>query len=174
MERDMLIRRMTLEDLDDVIEIEHASFARPWPRSSYEKEITENRCARYLVAVKNNRVIGFAGGWVVLDESQVTNIAICASERGHGYGTDLTRALLQYFSNLGAVCTTLEVRESNLCARHVYEKLGFFSVGRRKKYYTDNGEDALLMLCDALPDAQEDFTEPETLFEDETDIDTEA
>ena len=81
---------------------------------------------------------------------------------GRGYGKQLTQALLQYFSNLGAVCTTLEVRESNLRARHVYESLGFFRVGRRKKYYSDNGEDALLLLCDHLPDADPEFEEEET------------
>lgn len=160
---EMIIRRMTLNDVDAVCAIDQACFARPWPRSSYENEIKENKCARYLVCVVNDQVVGFAGGWVVLDESQVTNIAILEPYRGHGYGKQLTKALLQYFSNLGAVCTTLEVRESNLRARHVYESLGFFRVGRRKKYYTDNGEDALLLLCDQLPEADPDFEEDETV-----------
>ena len=120
---DMIIRRMTLDDVDDVWSIDQACFARPWPRSSYENEIRENKCARYLVCVADGKVVGFAGGWVVLDESQVTNIAILEAYRGRGYGKQLTQALLQYFSNLGAVCTTLEVRESNLRARHVYESL---------------------------------------------------
>ncbi|MBQ1860090.1 MAG: ribosomal protein S18-alanine N-acetyltransferase [Clostridia bacterium] len=159
---DMIIRRMTLDDVDDVWSIDQACFARPWPRSSYENEIRENKCARYLVCVADGKVVGFAGGWVVLDESQVTNIAILEAYRGRGYGKQLTQALLQYFSNLGAVCTTLEVRESNLRARHVYESLGFFRVGRRKKYYSDNGEDALLLLCDHLPDADPEFEEEET------------
>jgi ribosomal-protein-alanine N-acetyltransferase len=96
----------------------------------------------------------------------VTNIAILEPYRGRGYGKQLTRALLQYFSNLGAAVTTLEVRESNVRARHVYESLGFFRVGRRKKYYTDNGEDALLMLCDHLPEVEPDFEEPETQYEE--------
>ncbi|MCR4883110.1 MAG: ribosomal protein S18-alanine N-acetyltransferase [Clostridiales bacterium] len=162
----MIIRRMTIDDVDAVYAIDQACFARPWPRSSYENEIRENKCARYLVGVFEDKVIGFAGGWVVLDESQVTNIAILEPYRGRGYGKQLTRALLQYFSNLGAAVTTLEVRESNVRARHVYESLGFFRVGRRKKYYTDNGEDALLMLCDHLPEAEPDFEEPETQYEE--------
>ena len=99
---DMIIRRMTLDDVDDVWSIDQACFARPWPRSSYENEIRENKCARYLVCVADGKVVGFAGGWVVLDESQVTNIAILEAYRGRGYGKQLTQALLQYFSNLGA------------------------------------------------------------------------
>ena len=161
------IRRMTMDDVERVWEIDRVSFARPWPREAYAKEIRENRCARYLVAEVDGLVIGFAGGWVVLDESQVTNIAIAPDWRGKGYGRQLTAALMQYFSNLGAAMSTLEVRESNQCARHVYESLGFFRVGRRKRYYEDNGEDALIMLLDHMPEAQEDFEEPETLHSDE-------
>ena len=164
MQDECVIRRMAKSDLDEVMQIDQESFARPWPRSAYEHELRENKCARYLVAEKGGRVIGFGGGWVVLDESQITNIAVTASERGHGYGTQLTRELLQYLSNLGAAMTTLEVRESNLCAQHVYQSLGFFRVGRRKRYYEDNGEDAFIMLCDHLPPAQADFTEPESVI----------
>lgn len=164
MQNEMIIRRMTIDDVDDVYAIDQACFARPWPKSSYVNEMANNHCARYLVGVVNGKTIGFAGGWVILDESQVTNIAILEEYRGHGFGKDLTRALLQYFSNLGAAYTTLEVRESNMRARHVYETLGFFRVGRRKKYYTDNGEDALLLLCDHLPEADPDFVEAETLY----------
>ncbi len=162
---DVRIRRMTLHDIDEVCKIDQASFARPWPRESYAHDLTENKCARYLVAEKDGKVIGFAGGWVVLDESQITNIAIEESERGHGYGKALTFALLQYLSNLGAASSTLEVRESNLRARHVYETLGFFKVGKRKRYYEDNGEDALLLLCDHMPEADPDFEEEETVHE---------
>ncbi len=160
-----IIRRMKLEDLDRVCEIDAQAFARPWPRSSYEHDLTENKCARYLLMEVDGKVVGFAGGWVVLDESQITNIAISEESRGKGYGKRLTHALLQYLSNLGACMTTLEVRQSNLRAIHVYESLGFFKVGKRKRYYEDNGEDAFIMLCDHLPDAQEDFTEEETVTE---------
>lgn len=167
MAEDMIIRRMTMEDVDAVCAIDQACFARPWPRSSYENEIKSNKCARYLVGCVDDQVIAFAGGWVILDESQVTNIAVLEAYRGRGYGKRLTKALLQYFSNLGASYTTLEVRESNMRARHVYESLGFFRVGRRKKYYSDNGEDALLLLCDHLPEAEADFQEAETLYTEE-------
>ena len=77
----------------------------------------------------------------------------------------LTAALMQYLSNLGAAYATLEVRKSNVTAQNLYKSLGYVSVGVRKRYYEDNGEDALLMVCEHMPEADPDFTEPETLRE---------
>ena len=159
------IRRMALGDLDDVVAIEEATFAHPWTRADYEGELTRNKAARYLVAETDARVVGFAGAWIILDESHITNIAVSESYRRRGIGGAVTLALLQYLSNLGAAYATLEVRESNLAAQHMYEKLGFIRVGRRKRYYEDNGEDAFLMVCDHLPEADPDFEEPETVRE---------
>ena len=159
------IRRMTEEDLDSVERIEKETFPRPWTRDNYLHELTRNVAARYLVAEYEGNVIGYAGAWIIIDESHITNIAIDARYRGRGYGFQLVHALLQYLSNLGANYTTLEVRESNQAAIRLYTKLGFIKVGRRKKYYEDNQEDALILVCDHLPEAEEDFTEPETVFE---------
>ena len=165
MGNEAIIRRMTLADLDSVVAIEEATFAHPWTRADYEGELTRNKAARYLVAEENGAVVGFAGAWIIIDESHVTNIAVAEAARRRGIGLAMTRALLQYLSNLGAAYATLEVRESNLAARAMYEKLGFFKVGRRKRYYEDNGEDALIMVCDALPAPEEDFEEPEAMRE---------
>lgn len=162
---DWTIRRMALGDLDDVVAIEEATFAHPWTRADYEGELTRNKAARYLVAETDARVVGFAGAWIILDESHITNIAVSEPYRRQGIGGAVTLALLQYLSNLGAAYATLEVRESNLAAQHMYEKLGFIRVGRRKRYYEDNGEDAFLMVCDHLPEADPDFEEPETVRE---------
>ena len=159
------IRRMTVEDLDPVVAIEQATFAHPWTRADYEGELTRNVAARYLGAELDGEVVGFAGAWIILDESHITNIAVAEKYRRKGIGGAMTAALLQYLSNLGAAYATLEVRESNLAAQHMYEKLGFVRVGRRKRYYEDNGEDAFLMVCDHLPDADPDFEEPETVRE---------
>ena len=159
------IRRMTLDDLDAVTAIEAATFPMPWSRRSFEQELTRNVAARYLVAVVDGQVIGYAGAWVILDESHITNIAIDEAHRGYGHGKALTQELLQYLSNLGAAYATLEVRRSNQRAQHLYTSLGFEPVGWRKGYYEDNREDALLMVCQALPAAEEDFQEPETRFE---------
>lgn len=159
------IRRMTEKDVDAVAAIEAATFARPWDRDAFLHEVKENQVARYLVYCLDGEVIGYAGAWIILDESHITNIAVREDQRDHGYGKKLTGALLQYLSNLGAVYATLEVRVSNTRAQTVYKALGFVSVGKRKKYYEDNGEDAYLMVCDHLPPADPDFTEEETIHE---------
>ena len=165
MPNDCIIRRMTENDVDAVAEIERATFPTPWSRDSFLQEITRNVAARYLVAEKNGVVIGYAGAWVILDESHITNIAITERERGFGCGRQLTEALMQYLSNLGAAYATLEVRRSNERAQNLYKSLGFIGLGWRKRYYEDNGEDALLMVCDHMPDADPDFTEAETVTE---------
>ena len=103
MPNDCLIRRMTLEDVPAVAAIEAATFPSPWSEDAFRKEATDNPVARYLVAEKDGTVIGFAGAWIILDESQITNIAVLAEHRGHGYGRLLIAALMQYLSNLGAV-----------------------------------------------------------------------
>ena len=156
------IRRMGPADVDQVTGIEQATFAVPWSRESFQREMEKNVAARYLVAEKGDRVIGYAGAWVILDECHITNIAVSEPERGKGIGRMLVEALMQYVSNLGAAYATLEVRVSNTRAIHLYESLGFIRMGRRKRYYEDNGEDAWLMVCDRMPEAEPDFEEQES------------
>ncbi len=165
MDETCVIRRMTLEDLDAVVAIEAATFAMPWSKDSFYQELTRNVAARYLVAEVNGTVIGYAGAWIILDESHITNIAILEGYRGHGYGRKLTEGLMQYLSNLGAAYATLEVRRSNERAQNLYKSLGYVAVGWRKRYYEDNQEDALLMVCEHMPPADPDFTEAETVTE---------
>ena len=165
MPNDCLIRRMTIDDVPTVAAIEAATFPTPWSEDAFRKEITDNPVARYPVEEKDGAVIGFAGAWIILDESHITNIAILAEHRGHGYGRALTAGLMQYLSNLGAAYATLEVRKSNVTAQNLYKSLGYVSVGVRKRYYEENGEDALLMVCEHMPEADPDFTEPETVSE---------
>lgn len=154
-----LIRFMRLKDVEQVADIEEASFARPWSRESFRQEVTRNAAARYLVAEENGQILGYAGAWIILDESHITNIAVREDARGRGVGRKLTAELLQILSNLGAAYATLEVRESNLTAQNLYKSLGFISVGRRKRYYEDNNEDAFLMVCDRMPEADPDYSE---------------
>ncbi len=156
------IRRMGPADVDQVTRIEQATFAVPWSRESFQREMEKNVAARYLVAEKGDSVIGYAGAWVILDECHITNIAVSEPERGKGIGRMLVEALLQYVSNLGAAYATLEVRVSNTRAIHLYESLGFIRMGRRKRYYEDNGEDAWMMVCDRMPEADPDFEEQES------------
>ena len=155
----VVIRRMRMGDLDAVAAIENATFARPWSRESFQQELERNVAARYLVAETDGKVVGYAGAWIILDESHITNIAVLDGYRGQGIGRQLTQALLQYLSNLGACYATLEVRVSNIRAQNLYKSLGFVSVGKRKRYYEDNQEDAFLMVCEHMPDVEEYFTE---------------
>ncbi|MDY3279418.1 MAG: ribosomal protein S18-alanine N-acetyltransferase [Eubacteriales bacterium] len=158
-----MIRRMTLADVDGVHAIEEATFPRPWTREDFVKEMTQNACARYLVAEQAGEIVGFAGAWIVLDEAHITNIAVARARRGQGVGKALTRGLLQYAANLGVVYATLEVRRSNGVAQGLYKGLGFVYVGLRKRYYEDNGEDAFIFCCDHMPAADPDFEEEETV-----------
>ena len=154
-----VIRRMKQEDLDEVTALEKATFTIPWSRESFRQELERNVAARYLVAESEGKIIGYAGAWIILDESHITNIAVAESYRGRGVGRKLTQALLQLLSNLGASYATLEVRVSNERAQNLYRSLGFISVGKRKRYYEDNQEDAFLMVCEHMPEAEADFTE---------------
>ena len=163
----MKIRRMTVADVPQVHAIEQATFAMPWSVESFTEEMERNRCARYLVAEEpDGTLLGYAGAWIILDEAHITNVAVAAQRRGEGIGRRLMQALMQYAANLGVAYMTLEVRRSNTVAQRLYESLGFIRLGVRKRYYEDNNEDALLLVCDKMPPAEESFTEPETLTEE--------
>ena len=157
---EVIIRRMTLNDVDGVHFIEENTFPNPWSRDAFVQEMTKNACARYLVAEESGKVIGFAGAWIVLDEAHVSNIAVLKDYRGQKIGENLTPALMQYAANLGVVYMTLEVRRSNLPAQALYHACGFIDVGYRKRYYEDNKEDALIMFREFSYEQQEEaFTE---------------
>ena len=156
----MTIRRMKKADIAAVYAIEMSTFAVPWPEASFHHELSENPAARYLVAQSDaGEVIAYAGAWMIFEEAHITNIAVCKEWRGQGIGIALTKALIQYAANLGVQYMTLEVRKSNAVAQAMYEKLGFEKLGVRKQYYSDNGEDALLMVLQHMPEIQEDFSE---------------
>ena len=157
-----VLRRMTLSDVPAVHRLEEAIFSMPWSEKDFVYEMTENKVARYLVIEEAGEIIAFAGAHIILDQAHVTNIAVRQDCRGRGLGRMITRALMQYASNLGAEYLTLEVRQSNVTAQNLYKSLGFVKVNVRKRYYEDTGEDAWLMVCDQLPPADPDFTEDET------------
>ncbi|MGZ4122851.1 MAG: ribosomal protein S18-alanine N-acetyltransferase [Tumebacillaceae bacterium] len=148
----LTFRRMALEDLDRIMEIEHHSFTLPWSREAFVAELTQNHFAKYLVAIHEGVVVGYAGVWVILDEGHVTNIAIHPDARGKKLGEALMRELMATAIANGAERMTLEARVSNIVAIRMYEKLGFASAGIRKGYYTDNNEDAIIMWVEFLLD----------------------
>ncbi|WP_091496272.1 ribosomal protein S18-alanine N-acetyltransferase [Amphibacillus marinus] len=139
------IRAMELVDLDEVALIEVKSFTTPWSKALYQKELIENQFAHYYVIEVNQQVVGFCGVWLVLDEAQVTNIAIDPSYRGKGYGAMLFQYILNRALLRGATQLSLEVRKSNHAAKAMYKKFGLEKAGIRKNYYTDNNEDAIVM-----------------------------
>jgi [ribosomal protein S18]-alanine N-acetyltransferase len=136
---------MQLKDIDDVLLIEHQSFATPWSREAFYNELTHNQYAVYLVLEEQERVIGYCGVWVVIDEAHITNIAILPEYRGKKLGETLLARLMEISKKMGAIKMTLEVRVSNQVAQSLYRKLGFEDGAIRKRYYTDNQEDALVM-----------------------------
>ena len=156
---------MTAADVDAVCAIEEATFARPWSRASIENELT-NSCARYVVLRRGGETVGYAGMWLVIDEAHVTNVAIRKDLRVQGLGEKLMRALIQLAADSGMIWMTLEVRRSNAAAQGLYRKLGFVDVGWRKRYYEDNGEDALLMGLEHLPEGHPE-NDPFAVFEEE-------
>lgn len=142
---DLIIRKAVREDIADIMRVEATSFSEPWPEDIFYQEIVHNAYANYYVATLKSKVIGYAGLWTVIDDAQITNIAIHADYRGQGYGEQLFKFILQQALMLGARRLSLEVRESNLAAQKLYRKYGLVAGVIRKNYYTDNQEDAIVM-----------------------------
>jgi [ribosomal protein S18]-alanine N-acetyltransferase len=140
-----VFRYMKEEDIDQILEVEHASFATPWSREAFYNEIYNNKFAVYIVLEEDERIIGYVGAWIVIDEAHVTNLAILPSYRGKKLGEALLRKMMTVAKDMGARSMTLEVRVTNNVAQSLYRKLGFQNGGIRKNYYTDNQEDALVM-----------------------------
>lgn len=142
--RDFMIRKMTDRDIDRIMIIEVESFSLPWSKQSYLSEL-KNNFANYLVCDYEGEVAGYGGMWIVFEEAHITNIAIARDYRGTGMGKALMLELEEVARQKNALRILLEVRPSNQAARHMYKSLGFIDTGLRKAYYSDNGEDAILM-----------------------------
>ncbi|HEY2421602.1 MAG TPA: ribosomal protein S18-alanine N-acetyltransferase [Neobacillus sp.] len=140
-----VFRYMKEEDIDQILEVEHASFTTPWSRESFLNELYNNKFAVYIVLEENNKVIGYCGAWVVIDETHVTNVAILPEYRGRKLGEALLKKMMTVATDMGAKTMTLEVRVTNHIAQSLYRKLGFQNGGIRKNYYSDNQEDGLVM-----------------------------
>lgn len=148
----VVVDAMRMEDVAAVHEIERLSFRTPWPAYAFEQELRGNRLARYLVARAGDRVVGFAGIWRMVDEAHVTTFSVHPEWRRQGIGRQLLFNLVELALTIGARRMTLEVRPSNEAARELYRAFGFEVVGRRHRYYTDDGEDALVMTTPELRD----------------------
>ncbi|HET6820777.1 MAG TPA: ribosomal protein S18-alanine N-acetyltransferase [Candidatus Limnocylindria bacterium] len=142
------VDEMRLADVPQVHEIERLSFATPWPAHAFEQELRGNRLARYIVArtaFGGDRVIGFAGVWLMVDEAHITTFGVHPEFRRQGVGRRLLLRLVDVALELRAARLTLEVRVSNTAAQALYRRFGFTITGTRPRYYTDDGEDAFVM-----------------------------
>lgn len=137
-------REMVPADAAAVEVVEKASFAVPWSRQSFWEEAANER-TYYLLALDDERVIGYAGTWLILDEAQITNVAIHPDYRGQKIGKLLMSEIIKEAVKRGAERMTLEVRPSNTAALALYNAFDFKDCGRRPGYYQDNGEDAIIM-----------------------------
>ncbi len=168
----LVVKPMQVAHIPAVVSIEQESFPMPWPDTAYRHELTQNEMAHYYVlglqsphptpadastwhrlrqmlwfrpGADSDEVWGYAGFWMMLDEAHISTLAVRHDMRQRGLGQCLLLGLLDEARNLEADRATLEVRISNSAAQALYAKYGFEEVCRRKGYYPDNGEDALLL-----------------------------
>lgn len=146
----LLIRKMTLDDMPAVIELDQISFSLPWPERSFRFELTDNPASRCWVAEVDQRVAGMVVGWLFVDEIHIATIATHPDFRRQGIGRKLLSHTLIHAMKEGARSSFLEVREGNLAAQEMYRKFGYEEAGRRRRYYKDNDEDAILMNLGSL------------------------
>ena len=147
----LTIEPMREADVPAVQLIERDIFSTPWPRNAYYRELASRNSAHYIVLRKGDEeIVGYAGMWRMYDEAHVTTIGVRHDMQHSGYGRVLFAALVQAAYDMGAKWVTLEVRTSNDNAMRMYEAFGFKVIGRRKGYYTDNGEDAIVMWSDSI------------------------
>jgi ribosomal-protein-alanine N-acetyltransferase len=146
----LLIRKMILEDVPSVIELDQKSFSLPWPERSFRFELTVNPASRCWVAELEGKIVGMIVVWLVVDEAHVATIATHPDFRRKGIGTKLLSHALRQMIDEGARSSFLEVREQNVGAQEMYRKFGYEVSGRRPRYYRDNNEDAILMNLDSL------------------------
>lgn len=143
--KEIHIRKMKYSDINHVMEVEKSSFTSPWTKEIFYQEIEKNSYAHYFVVESNEQVIGYAGMWIVVDDAQITNIAIKPDYRGFRIGERLFQHIYQHAIQNGVKRLSLEVRASNYVAQRLYRKFGLVPGGIRKNYYTDNQEDAIIM-----------------------------
>lgn len=141
---EITFRKMTPEDAEQVAEIDFKSFSVPWKMTDYWK-YSQEKNIEAVVGEIDKKIIAYAAAFVSFDEAEVFKIAVEPELRGKGLGTKIFSALLEVVKKRGATKITLEVRPSNIPAVKMYESFGLRSVGRRKNYYTNPVEDALIM-----------------------------
>lgn len=140
----MTLQAMTHAHVAQIAGLEKLCFSDPWSEKSVASEL-DNGLSLWLVALEGETVAGYVGSQTVLDETDMMNIAVHPDFRRRGIAQALVESLVKQLRQRGSRCLTLEVRASNSPAIALYEKLGFQKIGRRKNYYRDPREDALIL-----------------------------
>jgi [ribosomal protein S18]-alanine N-acetyltransferase len=150
--QDYIIASSTEADLDAVMAIERLSFPTPWVRQAWSDELARPWArVEVLRQVASGSVVAFCNYWLVADELHILNVAVHPEERRHGHASRILRHILSEASHNQTRLVSLEVRISNQAAQALYRRFGFREVGTRPRYYSDNGEDALLMDLELSP-----------------------
>lgn len=140
----MIIRKMNIEDLPVVHEMECSIFSKPWSRADFMNSI-QNQQNICLVVEEQDKIVAYCELWGVAGEGQINNVAVIDTCRGRGIGYAMLSALIELGQKQGLGAFTLEVRVSNLSAITLYHKLGFHDAGVRKNFYEEPTEDAIIM-----------------------------
>jgi len=151
----IIIRPMTLDDLEQVHTIDTLSFSLPWPKNSYRFELLQNPGSSCLVAEiqsppEASRIVGMIVTWNIVDEAHIATLAVHPEYRRQGIGEKLLAVVLEDAHRKGMKTATLEVRAQNTPAQALYQRFGFTVVGCRSRYYQDNQDDAIIMSLSSL------------------------
>ena len=145
MQNEITVRKAGRRDVDAVFGLDCACFAHPWTRPMFHSDIVENKITEYFVASVDGTDAGYGGMWIIVDEAHVTNICTHPDFRHLGVASAILAEMMKAAVKKKVGSMTLEVRVSNVRAMKLYEKFGFHIAGKRKKYYSDNGEDAYVL-----------------------------
>lgn len=141
-----MFRKMREEDLPTILTLEHQLFSLPWKEEDYLYELNENQFSHLYVIEEENSIVAYAGLWTIFDQAQITTIGTNKGFQRKGYGLQMLEKLEQIAKENQCEVISLEVRISNQKAINLYEKSGFEIITTRKSYYSNNHEDAYLMM----------------------------
>lgn len=139
-----MVRWVNREDLEAVARLEELCFSIPWSSNAIE-EAFANELYRFVAVEENGSVVGYANFRIVADEGEIERVAVHPDFRRRGYGRKLMEAMVEYSRKKGVRDMTLDVRVNNEKAINLYESCGFSEEGRRKDYYREPTEDAVIM-----------------------------
>ncbi len=139
-----MLRQATLDDLPALLALEHRAFDRPWPEGAFEQELTLPQ-AEVWMATDGDQAIGYVDFWIVHGEVSLLNVAVDPGHRRQGLARRLLACMQSRAEEEDADAIFLEVRRGNDGARALYSSEGFEQIGIRKRYYSDTGEDALVL-----------------------------